>query len=354
VLVGTTSMAVSPMGAMAGKKSGPPAEWAKICNDTANTVGTSYTEGLNCRLVDIDGTTRRFLAYVPAAVAESDDPVPVVFMFHGSSGRGEQYYRISGWREVADDEGLIAVFPTSGAYRITGTRRSSTKWHSFDLACEIDEHITPLLDDVAFVDLMADDVAASEQVDEDRVYISGFSSGAQMAQRLAVERGDRFAAVASSAGYVNECEDSPPTDTISTPSPEPAPAWANLGSIDDRALAPGTRELSTEPAEILEYWDGAIDRSTAAQGLDRDEYTKLDFSTWNGWTKPVQKWPDAQWTILQWDTLDTGQEPTEFVFSILKGVGHHFPAAEHGSPKESAYVNLAEVFWIWLENYTLD
>jgi polyhydroxybutyrate depolymerase len=344
---------VSTNAATAGDDGGPR-EWAKVCNDTADTIGTPYAEGLNCRLVDIDGTTRRFVAYVPNAVAESDDSVPVVLMLHGSSGRGEQFYKISGWREVADDEGLIAVFPTSGAYRITGTRRNSTKWHSFDLACVVEEHITPLQDDVAFIDAVIDDVTGSEQIDGDRVYASGFSSGAQMAQRLAVERGNRFAAVASSAGFVDECPDGPPTDRIPTPSAQPAPAWANLGSRDDRALAAGARELSLEPAEILEYWDGAIDRSTAAQGLDSDEHTELDFATWSDWTKPVPSWPDAQWTVLQWNTLDTGNEPTEFVFSILKGVDHHFPAAELGRPPKSAYVNLAEVFWLWFETYTLD
>ena len=42
---------------------------------------------------------------------------PVVFMFHGRSGTGHQFLRISGWREQADAVGLVAVFPTGVRYR---------------------------------------------------------------------------------------------------------------------------------------------------------------------------------------------------------------------------------------------
>jgi polyhydroxybutyrate depolymerase len=51
-------------------------------------------------------------------------------------------------------------------------------------------------DDTEFIRRILDDVLAVEySVDLDRVYVSGFSNGGQMAARLAVELDDRPAAV---------------------------------------------------------------------------------------------------------------------------------------------------------------
>ena len=75
-------------------------------------------------------------------------------MFHGGSGNGERFLKISGWREQADATGLIAVFPTGLRYRITETGGLSTRWASFGILDEIEEAETPPADDVAFVDAM--------------------------------------------------------------------------------------------------------------------------------------------------------------------------------------------------------
>ena len=68
----------------------------------------------------LDGHQRRYEVYVPANARRN---APVVFMFHGGSGDGERFLKISGWREQADATGLIAVFPTGERYRITETGR---------------------------------------------------------------------------------------------------------------------------------------------------------------------------------------------------------------------------------------
>ena len=50
---------------------------------------------------------------------------PLVFMFHGTSGDGERFLRISGWREQADATGLVAVFPTGLRYRMLKSAAAS-------------------------------------------------------------------------------------------------------------------------------------------------------------------------------------------------------------------------------------
>jgi poly(3-hydroxybutyrate) depolymerase len=85
--------------------------------------GNPYTPGVNCRVLEVDGHPRRFVAYVPRTRPAR---APVVLMYHGSSGTGEQFLRISSWREQADATGLVAVFPTALRYRVLeGDRRWS-------------------------------------------------------------------------------------------------------------------------------------------------------------------------------------------------------------------------------------
>lgn len=105
---------------------------------THGAVGLAYEVGVNCRVVDVDGHPRRFVVYVPATRAVTGSRAPVVFMFHGSSGSGEQFLRISGWREQADATGLVAVFPTGLRYRMLESGRRVTKWNDGGLADLID------------------------------------------------------------------------------------------------------------------------------------------------------------------------------------------------------------------------
>ena len=105
---------------------------------TEGTFGIPYRNGINCRIVEVDGHPRRFVVYVPRHRPVTGPLRPVMFMFHGSTGTGEQFLRVSGWREQADATGLVAVFPTGLRYRVLDSGRRSTKWNSFDLAGEVD------------------------------------------------------------------------------------------------------------------------------------------------------------------------------------------------------------------------
>lgn len=177
----------------------------------------------------VNGLTRETLVYVPES-ARGARPVPVVFMLHGTSGDGEKFYSISGWREKADEEGLIAVFPTAlvhcyredengdGDFDDRGELKATTKWAAgmlgdparMPLCTDADlaklspdkraaaDH--PIADDIGFVTMMLDRMPLRYAVDTRRIYASGFSNGGQMTSRLALEMADRFAAIGANAG----------------------------------------------------------------------------------------------------------------------------------------------------------
>lgn len=141
-------------------------------------------------------------------------------MFHGSSGDGYQHLQISGWREKAISEGFIAVFPTALRYckqnypcAHGGQAGWTTKWHNYHLPEDDDFDFDVRLpgyvaeawpaDDVMFTRMMIADLRIEANglgVDAERLYASGFSSGAGLAARLTVEVSDLFAAVGYTGG----------------------------------------------------------------------------------------------------------------------------------------------------------
>src|SRR5687768_13445528 len=56
------------------------------------------------------GVDRRYLLHVPADL-DPARPAPLVMMLHGAGGSAEVAARGYGWRDKADREGFVAVFP---------------------------------------------------------------------------------------------------------------------------------------------------------------------------------------------------------------------------------------------------
>ena len=247
---------------------------------THGAVGLAYEVGVNCRVVDVDGHPRRFIVYVPAAAPVTGPRAPVVFMFHGSTGTGEQFLRISGWREQADATGLVAVFPTGLRYRVLDSGRLSTKWNDYSLASQVDLSERPPgypadapwpANDVGFVDAMMADLGARLPIDRHRIYASGFSNGAGFTARLAVERSTVLAAAAFSGGALPSAQ---------APA-RPIPMYLTVGTLDDRVLAqtgpPPLAQLPLDPLALLAepVIKSTIGAHLATAGLDPRDFGVL-------------------------------------------------------------------------------
>jgi polyhydroxybutyrate depolymerase len=255
-------------------------------------AGAAYQAGVNDRTVELDGVDREYIVYVPPNVSR---PAPVVFMFHGSSGTGRQFLNSSGWREQADREGFVAVFPTGLRYLVLESGRRVTKWNDFTLAAEIDGEPA---DDVGFVDLMLADLTDELPIDTRRIYASGFSNGASFAARLTVDRSTVFAAAAYSGGGLDGAH----------PVLRSVPTSVTVGTRDDRILeGTGLAELPLDPFEILAspvvrpFLDGYLETFDLDPGL----YGAL---------------VGQQTTRLRWP----GTDPV-FSFGMIGGLSHRWP-----------------------------
>ncbi|RYY44026.1 MAG: polyhydroxybutyrate depolymerase [Sphingomonadales bacterium] len=126
----------------------------------------------------------------------SRGPAPLVWLFHGSGGSGEQVLKNAKLAETADREGFIVAAPDGGipvdkgfVWNIPGVPTVTGKIPGPDDA-----------DDVAFVAAASDWLAAQHCVDPERVYATGISGGGRMSSWLACVAARRFAAIAPVVG----------------------------------------------------------------------------------------------------------------------------------------------------------
>jgi polyhydroxybutyrate depolymerase len=293
----------------------------------------SIVRGVNCRNAMIDGFRRQYLVYVPTSPAfDPGRPSPVVFMFHGSSGDGEKFLEISGWREKAEQEGFVAVFPTALQYWVLENSRWSTKWNHFTLTDEIDvskrlpgypEDSPWPTDDVAFTRAMIADLEANLDIDPKRIFVSGFSNGGQFAARLAVEASDVIAAVASAAGNLDA--EHTPVERVSV--------CVTIGTLDDRFYE-AWGVPPPIPLEISSLF--AIEGARSLTGEYLATFDLLD--------TPTETREEANFTEVRWTTPDAAAgNPggNELIFALLGDVTHQYPT---GDNNPEGFV-MTEILW---------
>jgi polyhydroxybutyrate depolymerase len=142
---------------------------------------------------------RKYQVLVPSSYNGSQ-ALPLVVALHGSTGSGEDFLEEGNWGITAEKYGFIVLAPDGLPLNTNLPAVSAANprlWNTGQLS-----HIysRTKIDDVSQIIAMVDDVATRWQIDLRRVYAVGYSNGGSMAFRLAAERADRFAAIASISG----------------------------------------------------------------------------------------------------------------------------------------------------------
>jgi polyhydroxybutyrate depolymerase len=308
--------------------------------------------GKHVHHLTVDGLERETIVYVP--VKARFVRAPVLVMFHGTSGDGERFYNISAWREKADAEGLIAVFPSAlvhcffedengdGDFEDPGERKVTTKWSGGNIGDELPlctaEEIAalppdqqalvdhPLADDVAFFRAMLAAAGEAYAIDAGRVYVSGFSNGGQMTSRLIVEASDLIAAGAAAAGALS-------VDTVAE---HPRPFVFSVGNLDDRFTARvGVSPIPMSETMLTDYPAlGLIAvRFLTALQLD-DEYTYQE-TTIGG--KKLSRFTAS---------TSLAGAGNVFQYVVIEGLEHQYPNGENHP------VSAPDLLWTFFQPYT--
>ena len=309
--------------------------------DSVGVAGIAYVPGVNCRLMEVDGYTRRYVVWVPLAGVPANSPA--VFMLHGGSGTGEEFLKKSGWREKATQEGFAAIFPTAVEHFVLDKQRFSTRWNNYDLPHDYDPNRRPAnypatspwpADDVKFIRQIGDDLLQQLATDPRRVYVAGFSSGGGMCARLGVELSHLIAAVACHASGLDEMHET-------LVGHRNLSAYFSIGTRDGKALDAINSylvALGRPPITELPLNPSLLDRIPQIKSK-----ILVTLDSFNLEATPVTTVTNATWTEVHAQTPQPGNvDGNEVYFTFLDDVGHEYP---NGSNNPPINFNLPDRVW---------
>ncbi len=225
-----------------------------------------------------DGLEREYFVYLPSSYdGEQDHPVAIFMHGYGGTATGTEAEVTQGLNAYAEKFAYVMVYP-QGTWFMAGdspdTRWEVTSWNhitdGFDKGpdgpiCSDDATQYPCPpecgtcgkcgwtscnDDVGFLKALVARVAADLNIDEQSFFVSGFSNGAMMANRIGCEASELFAAVALIGGRVEpgfEC-----TPATRLPLLQMNGGQDETVPHDGRASASGYYFAST--TSVTEHW----------------------------------------------------------------------------------------------------
>ena len=284
----------------------------------------------------VDGIEREYFIHVPDSY-DGTKSVPLVFMLHGTSGDGETFYNAYGWTELADEEGFIAVFPSSWKYRIItdGENKFISKWNTPPDAEFVYQAGESGLDDIKFLRKVVDEMKTNYNIDHKRIYLNGFSNGGQMAAKCAVEMSDILAAVAENAGSFY-------LDTTYVPKRK-LPVLYQVGNKD---YGPGNEG----PEGSLAYFDTLL----TTPGIPW-----MNGKHYNVAHRHIANFDLQESFLIEGDTntaVVATYQPNhpgpgtgyEFKFIFVKGLDHTYPNGKNH------FFDAPRTHWNWMKQYVLE
>jgi polyhydroxybutyrate depolymerase len=274
------------------------------------TLGANAAPGIEWKPFDWDGLERTYGVYVPAGVLE---PAPLVFLLHGGGGSAQKTWTQEqgrSWRALADEHGFVLVLPEG---RPDPDDSDAHHWND----CRTDVESATVLsaeNDVGFIVGLIEAVSEAVSIEPNRVYATGASNGGMMTYRLAIEAGDRFAAVAAVIANLpdpSECEVPPLPIAVLIMNGTDDPLMPFEGGCvpDDRCER--GRVLST--AETVSFWVDVNGTSTEPT-VER---------------LPNRAWFDGSRVTVY--TFEDESRGADVVYYCIQGGGHTVPGFESAS-----------------------
>ena len=147
--------------------------------------------------ISASGLDREYVVHVPA-LYNKDLPAAVVIMFHGGGSTAQEAMRETGWVEKADQEGFLAVFPEGSRPDPKRPARFSSNPQTWNDGSGRKNFgaVQRNVDDIGFVVALLADISSRFNVDQNRIYATGFSNGGSMSFRAGRELSNSLAAIA--------------------------------------------------------------------------------------------------------------------------------------------------------------
>lgn len=147
--------------------------------------------------IECNGMTRDYYVFDPVR-QEENKQLPLYIALHGLTGTASTQIRASLLPLICELNGGIVACP-QGLEDVGMTGWNAGVEHYIS-GKNIKLHGN--YDDVGFINIMIDDLLSKYPIDEDKIFVLGFSMGGFLVNRLAIECGDRFRAFCSINGTI--------------------------------------------------------------------------------------------------------------------------------------------------------
>jgi poly(3-hydroxybutyrate) depolymerase len=174
-------------------------------------TGTTYSN----LTMTWDNVTRYYQLFVPGVLPAHP---ALLMMLHGTQYDAPPTNPTTstwGWQSFANLYGFILVQPASTYNPNTGAWNWSNYFMNAAFTTEeggtcTSPPATACPDDAGFLRQLIVDLTSQYNLDPSRIFVTGFSSGAQMTERVGVEISDLVAAIAPTSGQMEGQQASPP------------------------------------------------------------------------------------------------------------------------------------------------
>ena len=156
---------------------------AALVAGTVAVAPASANPGDPPGVLTVGGLQRTYLVHAPAGGA----PTGLVLNLHGSGMTGGDQAAVTDYNAVADQYGFVVAYPDGIDLSWADGRGASVPDRQG-------------VDDVGFLAALIGRLAAEYAIQPGRVFVTGMSAGAFMANRFACDRADLVAAIAPVAG----------------------------------------------------------------------------------------------------------------------------------------------------------
>lgn len=182
-----------------------------------------------------DGQTRKYYKYVPN-IYDSQKPIPVVFCLHGLGDNIDNFINIA-MHLLGEVDTFITIYPEALSSPYGNAWNAGINY----MGSIINENIN----DVDFLMAITDSLQIIYNIDTERIYFCGLSLGGFMAQRMACERSDKIAAVASVAGTIGNSLNCTPSRPI---------AICHFHGTNDQVVYYTNNLFGLDAEELVSFW----------------------------------------------------------------------------------------------------
>lgn len=164
------------------------------CGDDQETPSREFPEFVNGTL-SYQSNQRKYILHIPDSY-DGHTSVPVVVFLHGGGGNAQTAQGFSNFNQVSDENGFLMLYPQA----FFETAPNSYAWAD-------GRGLAPDklgIDDVGYVDALVTALKATYKIDNQRIYLCGFSNGSFLTQRIAFQKNSQFAAIGTLGGTMSE------------------------------------------------------------------------------------------------------------------------------------------------------